>query len=193
LFDIPDLDSQSNRRYNVRRSNLALSAAAGLALLLGWTQVSQLEAQESPFRDSTNYADSAYAALSLLSAGTASELTALGLNVALPEPAPSSRGSHVAKGALIGGGVGLALGIAVGIAYSNQECDPLRDDCGELGLYAPLIGAGITVAGVVIGTVVGLTVPAGDSDETTGADPGGVTLALISSGRSLGVAASLRF
>jgi len=177
----------------VRHINLARPAAAALLLLLVWTRGSQLAAQEQPFGDSTDYADSTYAAVPFLLASTPSELTALGLEVALPKPAPSSRGSHVAKGALIGGGVGLAVGIAAAIAYSNQECDPLRDDCGELDMYAPVVGAGIMVAGVIIGTVVGLIVPAGNSDETTGTDPDGVTLAVISSGRSIGVGASLRF
>jgi hypothetical protein len=176
----------------VRRINLALPAAAALVLFLVWTRGSQLAAQDYPFGDSTNYADSAYAAVPFVLARTPSELTALGLEVDLPEPAPSSRGSHVAKGALIGGGLGLAIGIVAGIAYSNQECDP-RDDCGELDTYAPVIAAGITVVGIGIGALVGLSSSTGDPNETTGADAGALTLAVISSDRSIGVGASLRF
>jgi hypothetical protein len=176
----------------VRRINLALPAAAALVLLLVWTRGSQLAAQDYPLGDSTNYADSAYAAVPFVLASTPSELTALGLKVALPKPAPSSGGSNVGKGALIGGGVGLAIGIGAALAFKNQECDP-PDDCGELGTYAPVIAVGITVLGAAIGALVGLSSTTGDSDETTGTDPGDVTLALVSSDRSIGIGASLRF
>jgi len=176
----------------VRHINLARPAAAALLSFLVWTRGSQLAAQDSPLGDSTNYADSVYAAVPFVLASTPSELTALELNVVLPKPARSSGGSNVGKGALIGGGVGLAIGIGAALAFKNQDCAP-PDDCGELSTYAPVIVVGTTLVGAAIGALIGLGSATGNSDEKQGTDPGGVTLAFISSDRSIGLGARLRF
>jgi hypothetical protein len=103
------------------------------------------------------------------------------------------RGSNVAKGALIGGGVGLVVGIAAAVVYMNWECDPALEDCGELAHYAPLVAAGFTVLGVVVGTVVGLVASADDSDTDAGIGPGGMRLAVIPAGQRIAVGVNLRF
>jgi hypothetical protein len=104
----------------------------------------------------------------------------------------SSRGSNVRKGALIGGGVGLAVGIAVVVAAKNQ-CDPALEDCGDIDHYAIPIAAGGTVLGVMVGTLVGLLVPASDSDTDAGIGPGGMRLAVIPAGQRIAVGVNLRF
>jgi hypothetical protein len=178
----------------VKRICSTFPTVAALVSLLGWIGGSELLAQDSQFGGTTpRVALADTSRPSILPPRSQLLLNALSVKLAMPEPAPSSRGSNVAKGALIGGGVGLVIGIAAGIAYSNQECDPARDDCGELGAYAPALAIGITVVGAGIGALVGLSSTTGELDETKERDPGGVTLVMISSGQSIGLGASLRF
>jgi hypothetical protein len=173
---------------------LVSPAAAALIAVVGLTPRSVLSAQDSQFADATTDAASAGTSLGFpLRSHVPVVSTAAGSTMLLPEGPMASRGSNVAKGALIGGGVGLVVGITAAVAYKNQECEPALEDCGELDLYAPAIAAGFTVLGVAIGTLVGLATPAGDSDGAAGIEPGAMTLAVIPSGQTIAVGLGLRF
>ena len=168
-------------------------SAAAVIAVVGCALLSPLSAQHTQFAKATTDATSAGTSLgSAFRPSVPLVSYAARLRTLPPEGPMSSRGSNVAKGALIGGGVGLAVGIAAYVVQKNQ-CDPALDDCGDLDVYACPIAAGFTVLGVIIGTLVGLLVPTGDSDTNAGIGPGGLRLAVIPAGQRIAVGVNLRF